>query len=231
MTPTQKRGLPKVGQGVRIIVAGDRHPLQITSRIQSVGDDGLICVRPVAASAVADLTKGLAVVLEYFLDEAIYRLSTYVYGLGVGSDANVVQLAPPEGVKKLQHRRFPRLNIQLQAQILVIEVPGGFDKDEKLRHQSLRQWAKQVAKEGAPALTEDLSASGLRLASALPLSEDATVFVHFVLAGKPVNALGLVTWAGHAQTAGFAHAYGVDFVTLEENERKRIAEFVSARAK
>ena len=229
MTPTQKRGLPKPGQGARMIVAGDVHSPQITCRIYFVGADGLLGVRPLEPAGAKELTAGLKVTLEYFLGDALYRLATHIRKLGMGADANAVLLAPPEAVRKLQHRRFPRLGIPLSAQVVAIEVPTGFDQDDEIRHQSIRRWTKQVAKHGAPALTEAISASGLRLVCSQPLAEGATVFVCLALGRDNINAVGLMTWVGSSRTAGFATAYGIEFVAMDEDERKRIADFVRAR--
>ena len=226
MTPTQFRGLPKLGQGARIIVAGESHPQQITVRIQAVSEDGSVTAVPLAVSGAANLIAGLPLTLEYFLDEAIYRLTTHVRGLGDGADANVVHLAAPQAVKKLQRRRFPRLSIQLPVTVLAVPVPLGFEQDDKLRRASLKQWSKQAAHEGVSGLTEVLSASGLRVACA-PFSHDgATVFVHFTLDKEPVAVTGLVTWVGAARAADFKSAYGIEFVAMREEDRQRIADFV-----
>lgn len=227
MTPASQRGYPKIKQGVRLTTEGTVTPTRLTTIVHEIGADGALLLRLPPHVPLEMLSVGASVSMEYFREDAAYVLTSVITAIEPGDPQALLHLAQPARIKKIQKRRFPRLQVQLPLHWMRVELTAKFEQDAETRTRQLAAWSKILSKKGEAGSSEAVSGSGMRLAVSASLDEGDIIYIELELGELRMRQVGLVTWSGRAEGGGEHHyAVGVEFVGITDGERDDILALV-----
>lgn len=185
------------------------------TRVEDIRPEGIVLAMPMRKATPVFLPEGSVFEGKIIKNGVLYAFQSRLVSRTL-SPLPVWVVSEPDKIKKIQLRSFVRLDIGLKASIWTLDENGARLDGT---HQS--------------AITKNISAGGALVASPAGYSSGARVLVHINCDNDMViKSEGVVVRSvPEYREAGALALYsvGVEFLQLEERERRHIIQFINAK--
>lgn len=224
---TNARRYPRVAQAVYLTLE-DRNGAFHEARtvVEDITRDGSIVLAvPVEHEGFRAVRPGMALMLEYNTEKALYRTTTLVRARQVRNGIDLMVVDPPEELERVQRRWHVRLPVSLLVRFGIFDsISGnGNRKEEKFT----ANWTSN-GHLVYTARTEDVSGGGMLMVTAAPVAEGQEIFLELRLPEQTMRLAGQVvrvTPVDGEEDQG-NRLMAVEFVGIQERERDAIVRFI-----
>jgi c-di-GMP-binding flagellar brake protein YcgR len=177
-----------------------------TSRVDGIEPDSIILYTPLRLTGVVPVAVGEKATVVYSNILAQYSFDAQVLESDITAQVPLIRISKPEVVKKIQRRRYVRIRMSVPVIFNLVNKDDG---------------EKQYCAD-----TLDISGSGIKLNSPVPLSSSEIIKIRLDLPSRePVYAYGRVIRSDIDKTKGF-YITCIDFIDISETERDKIIAYV-----
>ncbi len=185
------------------------------TRVEDIRPEGIVLAMPMRKAIPVFLQEGNMFEGKIIKNGVLYAFQSQLFSKTL-SPLPVWVVSEPDKIKKIQLRSFVRLDIGLQASIWALDADGARLDGT---HQSV--------------VTKNISAGGALVASPAGYSFDTKVLVHINCDNDMViKSEGVIVRSvPEFREAGAPPLYsvGIEFLQLEERERRHIIQFINAK--
>lgn len=143
------------------------------------------------------------------------------------SNRKAHSLDPSHALKEAQERDFFRLSISPTLKFCRVRVPTSFEDNPALKRQTLTRWHDEHGHQMHTARLQDLSGSGLSMATETPLSEGDEIFLEIQRPDLPLRLAGRVVWSNQTPDDDLpAWLIGIEFIGINTRDQDQIVRFL-----
>lgn len=179
--------------------------------LQDIKEEGIAISIPIREGEYLPLKNGEVIQAYYYDKKSIYKFSSVVIGRE-RKNISLIWIAIPTKYKKIQRRKFVRVNLLLKVRYAVVRP------DIKLDINSI------ASLEFLDAVALDLSGGGIRLNIKEKLKHNNHVVVELPMENKEMFIIGKVVRVDKDELGN--NTYGIKFLNMNFNKQDKIIEYV-----
>lgn len=212
----------KINSNIEIEIKHGPYAGTYSSRIEEIKDDALEIAIPSKQGHLLPLHEGTWFMGKFAQGGSLYIFKAKIKHVALHQNVPAWIIGKPAVIDKIQRREFVRMDVRLPVLIKI-----HLENEKILSIEGKKYSAKELEGKEWKANTKDISGSGAKIITNLPIPEDVNLSLTFELPESGVfYTLATVKRTELVNTELGIYWVGVHFIGLTEREKDKIVRFI-----